>query len=306
MSLKKKIHKLLHPQSAIADTIHSVVQNECQNVIFQIRKNELQELALHSTDLGITKEKICDEEIVVSLTTFGGRLFDAYVAVESIMQGSVKPNRIVMWISEDFKNIPLPLTLQNQMRRGLEIRYCRDIRSYTKLIYSLKEFPEASIITVDDDIIYPQDTIENLLNAHALHPEAICANVLKPIPDDFKKDFKSFADMWISEKHYAVYDRYVQEGYSGVLYPPHSLHEEVFNEDVFMSICKYADDIWFGAMAMLNHTKCVNAHPHPYFFGYVNNPDVQSIALQKVNAQGEQLNEKQFKEVFSKYNLIQI
>lgn len=306
MSLKRKINKLLHPQSTIADTIHSVVRSECQNVLFQLKKDALLNSALHSTEPGVSKEKLCNEEIVVSLTTFGKRFFDAYIAVESIMQGSVKPNRIVMWVSEDFKNITLPLTLQNQMKRGLEIRFCRDIRSYTKLIYSLKAFPEASIITVDDDIIYPYDTIENLLNAHALHPQAICANVLKPIPENFKRDFKSFAEMWISEKHLAVYDKYVQEGYSGVLYPPHSLHEEVFNEEVFIGICKYADDIWFGAMAMLNHTKCVDAHPHPYFFGYVNNPDVQSIALQKVNAQGEQLNESQFKAVFTKYNLIQM
>jgi hypothetical protein len=32
-------------------------------------------------------------------------------------------------------------------------------------------------------------------------------------------------------------------GGAGALYPPHCFTEEVSNEEVFMDICKYADDV---------------------------------------------------------------
>ena len=44
-------------------------------------------------------------------------------------------------------------------------------------------------------------------------------------------------------------------GAGGILYPPHKLYQDVFNEERFLDICRYGDDIWFWAMAILKHTK---------------------------------------------------
>ena len=133
---------------------------------FRLKYDELTTKALSYSENGITKEQYGDSQIIVSLTTHGKRIYDVHATIESIMQGSVRPNRIILWISEDYRNTILPLTLQKQQKRGLEIEYCKDIRSYTKLIYALKKYPDASIVTIDDDIIYPHDLLEHLVNAH--------------------------------------------------------------------------------------------------------------------------------------------
>ena len=52
--------------------------------------------------------------MIVTLTTFGQRLNDVYLAIESIMQGSLLPNRIILWLADDMRGKVLPVTLQNK------------------------------------------------------------------------------------------------------------------------------------------------------------------------------------------------
>ncbi|ETK07044.1 hypothetical protein T230_09220, partial [Tannerella sp. oral taxon BU063 isolate Cell 1/3] len=86
-----------------------------------------------------------------------------------------KAKRIILWLAKDeFSKEEIPLILQKQQSRGLEIRFCEDVRQYKKLIPSLKLFPNDPIITVDDDYIYPIDFIERLLNGQRRYPACVC------------------------------------------------------------------------------------------------------------------------------------
>jgi len=309
MDFFKKIKSYLHLQANIVNSINgynNVLKGLVVNEIrFHQKYEELTATALSEFKSGLSDERYGESDVIVSLTTHGKRIYDVHAAIESIMQGSVKPNRIVLWISEDYKNIILPLTLQNQMKRGLEIRYCKDIRSYTKLVPALREFPEASIITIDDDIIYPHDLLECLINGHKEYPDCICANWIREFPRDLDKKYISllkWSQLFDTED---VSERYFFEGFAGVLYPPHSLDPEVFNEAVFLDICKYADDVWFNAMALKAGTKVKYAWKHYSIASFIFNEGVQSVALQNVNNKGELLNDVQIKSVYGKYGLWQ-
>ena len=140
---------------------------------YNIRHDLLIHEAITSKEPGITQNKLCNEEVVVSLTTYGRRLLGVSSTIESIMQGSVKPNRICLWIDESLKNITFPQTLLNQVKRGLEIGFCKDIGPHTKLVPTLAKYPEASIITIDDDAIYDYDLVETLVSSHIAHPKCI-------------------------------------------------------------------------------------------------------------------------------------
>jgi len=81
-------------------------------------------------------------------------------------------------------------------------------------------------------------------------------------------------------------------GSGGVLYPPHCLDEEVLNREVFMDICKYADDVWFFAMALKKGTqisKVFSAVPNGE--DYQLNRRVQSSGLYHINVENENLND---------------
>ena len=307
MELIKKIKSYLRFQGNIVNSVNGYNNVLSSRIVNQIRFHqkyeELTAKALSASEPGVTKERMGDTEIIVSLTTHGKRINDVHAAIESIMQGSVKPNKIVLWISEDYKGIILPLALQRQTKRGLEIRYCRDIRSYTKLVHALNAFPEASIITVDDDILYPYDLLECLIDAHTECPGCICANWIREIPKDLDKNYVSILKWPQLFDAVELSYRYFFEGFAGVLYPPHSLDAEVLNEPVFMDICKYADDVWFNAMALKAGTKVKYAWRHYSIASFIENEDGQCVALQNVNNKGELRNDIQIKAVYGKYNL---
>lgn len=307
MDFFKKIKSYLQLQGNIVKSVNgynNVLKVQVVNDIrFHQKYEELTAVALSELKSGLSDEKYGGSEAIVSLTTHGKRIYDVHAAIESIMQGSVKPNRIVLWVSEDYRKIILPLTLQKQMERGLEIRYCKDIRSYTKLIPALKEYPKASIITIDDDIIYPHDLLECLIDAHIKYPECICANWIREFPRELEEKYISLLKWPQLFDTDEISERFFFEGFAGVLYPPHSLDAEVFNESVFLDICKYADDVWFNAMALKAGTKVKYAWRHYSIASFIFNEGVQSVALQNVNNKGELLNDVQIKAVYGKYGL---
>jgi len=298
-SIKLKIKKILQKIFIHSNTI--LIEQITNKFAFISRKEYLISCALNSIEPGISNIKYCNNEIIVSLTTYGKRLYDVYLAIESIMQQTKKPNRIVLWLGNELKETILPVFLTNQIKRGLEIRYCNDIKSFKKLIPSLKEFPSAVIITIDDDELYYSDLIENLINEHIKYPELILCARMHLIK-------------LLSNKKLAKYLKWVQEsnsteisqlnfptGTGGVLYPPNCFNNEVFNENVFLDICKYADDVWFKAMALLNNTSCKKIFTHNKN-GNDFYHNIQESGLVDINI-GQNMNDIQLKAVFDKYNL---
>lgn len=274
-------------------------------LLYSLKANELTRLTLKSALSGVTDEKYCDHNIIVSLTTYDKRLYDVYLAIESIMQGSIKPNRIILWLQEDMQDKILPRTLELQQKRGLEIMFCEDIRSYKKLIPSLYKFPDDAIITIDDDLIYEFDLLENLVTPYLLNPQYIYAHRCHKILT--KKDGTLMKyNEWLWENiEYTPTLWGFPTGVGGTLYPPHSLDYEVFNRDVFMSICPFADDVWFKAMSLKKGTKVCSVFSHEkHGRDFLVNDYVQDIGLAQLNV-CQNRNDSQIKAVFDKYDLYQ-
>jgi hypothetical protein len=269
--------------------------------LFYHRMLQLENYALHSTERGIASDNYFDgKKIVVSLTTYSKRLYEVFLSIESIMQQTVKPNHIILWLQEDWQNIILPKYLQNQIGRGLEIGFYKDIKSYKKLIPTLKRHPDDIIVTIDDDIIFAPDMLENLLLSYQNYPQYIHTNRAHIIkltgdgtPDKYMSWYRNTTEVGPS---FLVFPT----GGGGTLYPPHSLSMEVFNESTFMAICPLADDVWFKAMSLLNGTQCykIQVHDPCMFF----NPNYQDIGLFHENSLNG-MNDKQLQSVFSKYQL---
>lgn len=305
-----KFKYILHPFKTISDIINSqdgaAISLLRQN-IFEQKASFLTDKTLYSVEKGVSANKQCNDEIIVSLTSYGKRIHEVYLAIESIMQGSIKPNRIVLWLSEaEFLGKILPQTLQNQTKRGLEIRFCKDYRSYKKLIPSLQSYPKASIITIDDDLIYNFDLVENLVNAHKTNSDCIWANRIHEITYNKDKTIAPYLQwkMCVNNESRQQKNNFFTTG-GGVLFPPKSLPEETLNEDVFMKICPTADDIWFNAMARLKGTIIQKSFTHStYGDDFIVNINQQADGLYALNTNPKNCqNDIQLKAVFEKYGL---
>ena len=274
-----------------------------KHIDYQIRKEWLVKDFLSSKECGVSSERLCDNEIVVSLTTYGKRLYDVAATIESIMQGSVKPNKIVLWLEDALCKAKLPEVLRKQQDRGLEIFFCKDIRSYKKLIPSLHKYPNSVIITIDDDALYQYDLVENLVNMHLDNPKNIIANRIHRMvlgkdgrPLSYMKWKWGYNSCDVSPLNFFT-------GVGGVLYPPNVLDEEVANQEIFMEICKYADDVWFNAMALKKGTRIIkgmtrNASGVDWY-----SEAGENDGLNKINVGNRCANDYQLIDVFNKYNL---
>lgn len=278
---------------------------EFYDMRFYLRRIELERSILHSSESGISKEMYCDHEIIVSLTSYGRRLQDVCFTIESLMQQVLKANKIILWLDEDERDQELPNALKSQIKRGLEIQYFKDdIRSYKKLIPALINYPDAAIITVDDDIIYDFDILDRIISSYLKYPDCIHACRIHTMTFDDNDNIKPYKEwMWYNENKNNP-SRHFLTGVGGVLYPPHSLHEEVCDIQTFAKICPTADDVWFTAMALLNQTE-IKKVPTRNKFGndFIENPNFQDMGLCNINVGGERRNDIQIRNVFEKYDI---
>lgn len=207
--------------------------------------------------MGINSETR-NQEIIVSLTSFPARINDVWIVIECLFRQTVKPDKIVLWLgSEKFRDKSLPDNLTKLCNKGLEIRFCEDLRSHTKYYYIMKENPESYIITFDDDLYLDRNVIKNLIDLNSKFPNCICTNrghkMTLNNDDSLKKYSQWCHNTTKSEPAYDIFPT----GCNGVLYPPKALHEEVFNKDVFKKYCYFADDVWLKIMACKKGTKAV-------------------------------------------------
>ena len=290
-------------------SLNDSIQRVPSTVRYDMRKEYLIQQAFHCKESGITNERYCDHEVVVSMATHADRFYEAYMAIESIMQQTIKPNRIILNVAkEEFEGKPIPPALRMQQKRGLEINYCEDYWSFKKIIPTLRRFPEAIIITVDDDCLYNPDLLENMIICYKQDPKAIWGNRIHEITFNDKHEVKSYMDWnWRIANTDATSINYFITSVGGVLYPPHSLYKDVERDDIFMSICKTNDDIWCYVMAVLEGTPIKKVHTHSNFGeDYIFVEDVKDSALNKINtANGAHFckNDEIIKRVFERYKL---
>jgi hypothetical protein len=216
-----------------------------------------------------------EKDVIVSLTSHPKRINTVYKAIESILNGSVLPYKIVLNLAEnDFKdteqinvvNNILDKLFQkyNYLDKILEIDFTDDYKAGTKLIPTLIKYPSHKIITIDDDRIYNKNLVKILSEESRKFPE----HIICPVARKYVFNNENYEDNNINNSYsedklidYLKQDRYydnsgigIFEGFAGVLYPPKSLDIQVFNFEAFKNLCPYADDIWFQVMAIKKGT----------------------------------------------------
>jgi hypothetical protein len=203
--------------------------------------------------------------LIVSLTSFPARIKTTWIAVESVIRQRIRPERITLVLndSEFGINSDLPRELEKQKKHGLEIIWTdKNLRSYGKLIPVKARYPEAPIVTIDDDIIYQEHMLANLLESHQANPYQIAGcrgyEIQKNI-DGTPLPYTTWAPASIATPSSTCF----LTGVGGVLYPPDSLPWEVAcNSELFESLCPTADDIWFWAMSQIQGCQrhCLGEH----------------------------------------------
>lgn len=244
-------------------------------------------------------------EVVVSVTSYGRRVSNevVYYTLVSLLRQSEQPQRIILWLAEDEWNDEiLPKKLLKLKDKGIEIRYCKDICSYKKLIPTLKICPNTNVMTVDDDVIYRTDMIQEVWKKHLEKPSAIvCMNASEPIVEN---GIPKYYSKWQKIQNNAIGMTIFPVGVGGILYPSGSLHSDVMREELFMKICPMADDIWFWFCGLRNSTEkiYIKKKYQDLSFDALYQYFHKGSALTHTN-RFEHANDKQFKDLFEFYDI---
>ena len=206
---------------------------------------------------GITENKRTPQ-LIVSLTSHPPRINTVAIAVNTLLHQRVKPDRLILWLADSqFRNKErdLPQELLNLTKYGLEIKWCEDLGPYKKIVPALKKFSEDIIVTADDDIYYHEKWLESLYNAYLNNPNII--HVKRAVKMHIVNGEIKAAATDIQEKLDDLPPSFSNQlmGGSGCLYPPHSLHEDIFDINNFLLLLPTHDDIYLWAMAILKGTR---------------------------------------------------
>ncbi len=288
---------------ALFTRVHEL-HNSLDAFPYYFRRAEYEKIIFGNAGSGVTDRDYCGRPVVVSLTSYGRRLIDVCFTIESIMQQSWRPNRIVLWLGPDDMARPLPEALVRQQSRGLEIRPTPDLRSYTKLLPALEAMPDACIVTVDDDMLYDFDLLERLIKAHIANPRAIVSTKTYRVAFDRHKRLLPYRKWSVrNDSTDTVGSGLFFLGCAGVLYPPGSLAPEVADTALCMKLSPGADDVWFNIMARRQGTSVVKIPVrHPEAKEYIDNRNMLDTGLARQNVDNN-ANDSQLAAVLAHFKL---
>lgn len=243
-------------------------------------------------------------QVIVSLTSFPARIGKVYLTVETLLRQTVRPQKVVLWLADSqFPGRELPPRLRRLERYGLEIRWCEDLRSHKKYYESLREYPECTLVTADDDTFYPESWLRDLTETAARWPNTVVCMLATEMRFADGRPLPYVQWPYMTEALTAPRMDLLPIGCEGVLYPPHILHPDVLDKDFFMAACRNADDLWLRAMSLRNGIRVMTANPAP--FTYVNQLTANIGALNAANV-GENQNDVQLERILARYpNLFQ-
>ena len=244
-----------------------------------------------------------DSNVIVSLTSIPERIDKVPIVVKSMLNQTYKPLKVVLWLGQEkFPNREsgLPDSLLVLKDYGLEIEFCEDLKPHTKYFYAFKKYPNHLIVTVDDDLFYPVNMLEKLMEFHSVNPNCVIANRVREIA--YAKDKIKHYRTWQINRinHSLPSNKLLATGVSGVLYRPNLFKQNLFNTSKIKELALNVDDIWLKANEIVSDLPVVFTN---YFF----NPFIEIANSQKSTLNSENVfnggNNVCIKETFSFFGI---
>lgn len=203
---------------------------------------------------GINTTEARKQPVIISLTSYGRRVSEVVDAtIVSLLRQTYRPDMVILWLDKDnWNDNILPSRLVRLQAYGLTIRYCNDLKSYKKIVPALIEYPDAKIVTCDDDLYYKSNMLERLVAASEEHPDCICAHRAHRLT--FRDGKLQPYGAWPEEISDEMGTNVFPTSGGGTLYQSSLLYKDITNQTLFQNLSPRADDVWLYFMGRLQGT----------------------------------------------------
>lgn len=203
-------------------------------------------------------------KLVVSLTSIPRRIHNVKQVLSAMLEQTMLPDLFVLYLNtDDFRDTSLPedlIEFSNDRNNRTEIRWVNeDWTSHTKYIFALKDFPNAAVINIDDDLIYENHFIENLVNEYNKHRNERCliCNFSREIVERNKLFHVSGRATGKSGLMYRPLTGH------GTLYPPGVFdNTELFDHDKAMRLTYKHDEWWLWYVCYKHGIPVINTQAY--------------------------------------------
>lgn len=226
-----------------------------------------------------------------------------HVTIESIARGTRRPEVLELWLDDQASFSGLTPGLKRLQKRGLSVKlgghygphgkYYPHVQAANNLSHSL--------VTADDDIMYPKWWLRGLVEANLKNPSAI--HCYRAHEFTLEEGFPASYDSWKPCTTTIPTFRTYFTGVSGVIYPPKFLAMLRLEGTQFLKVSPRADDVWLNAQAVKHGFKGSQVFARPIEFSVI--PGTQSIALNPSNS-GESGNDAQIVQTYGVGQLARI
>jgi len=216
--------------------------------------------------IGITKRHERGQEpilsdVIVSLTTHGRRLRGVHRTIRSLLAQEVLPAKIWLFIGRENQG-RVPSSLTTLVGERFEIKYCEDIRSYTKFVPAMEALHGSTtvrwLVLCDDDIVYPRRWLADFrlperslyeAVAHRCHLVSYSADGKYLRYARWRKDVNGF---------FADEDPF-PTGSGGIAIPISQIDPYFFQTRDFLELAPTCDDVWVYHMLKCSAVKAVHS-----------------------------------------------
>lgn len=196
------------------------------------------------------------QRLIVSLASYPPRIKTLVPCLESLLAQTIQPDAIIVWLyCGEFPGgeSELPENLKALIGDKVQIKWTNvNLKPHNKYFWAMREYSDAIIVTVDDDLLYRASMIEDLLAYHRMFPDAVIAHRTHLMLCDENGNLASYDD-WLSGQDVIVgrpsMSLMATNG-AGALFPPQIIPPHLLDEKDIQEKCLHADDLWLKALEL--------------------------------------------------------
>lgn len=240
--------------------------------------------------LPVTQKNVA-QDVVVSLTSYPARLPQLHLVIRSLLHQKLAPREIVLYLGNDTRDEDIPSSLRELEKYNFTIKTgYEDLKPHKKYFFAMQEYPDDAVITVDDDVIYDKDFVQDLYNCYKKFPGCVASRRVHRMIQDTLGNIKSYNDwQWECTQILEPSHQLFSTGCGGALYPPKVLPPETFDAEAIKAHCLNTDDVWLKFMELKADVKVVFTNSKVIHPLTVRN--TQASALMHTNTAGENRND---------------